>query len=36
VSRGVKSITANGQAIAGNLIPLTIEGPEVDVQVVMG
>jgi cellobiose phosphorylase len=36
VSRGVKSITANGQEIDGNLVPLTIEGAEVYVKVVMG
>jgi len=36
ISRGVMSITANGRKIDGNMIPLTIEGPEVDVEVTMG
>jgi cellobiose phosphorylase len=36
VCRGVKSIIANGQPVEGTLIPLSVEGPEIDVEVVMG
>ena len=36
VQHGVKSVTVDGKAIEGNLLPLAAEGTEVTVQVVMG
>ena len=36
VQHGVKSVTVDGKAIEGNLLPLAAEGTDVTVQVVMG
>ena len=36
VQHGVKSVTVDGKAVAGNLLPLAPAGTEVTVQVVMG
>ena len=36
VQHGVKSVTVDGKAVAGNLLPLVPAGTEVTVQVVMG
>ena len=36
VQHGVKSVTMDGKAIEGNLLPLAAEGTDVTVQVVMG
>jgi cellobiose phosphorylase len=36
VCRGVKSMTANGKAITGNVIPLNLNGDEINVEVELG
>ena len=36
VCKGVKSITVNGKAVSGNVLPATGGGDEAEVEVLMG